>query len=388
MKRLLIPLLIIFSLLISGNCFATTITVTNLHKYSTDLNNAVWAKSAGVTYTPATRVLDKSTEGTYKRAVTATQFAVAGTSVRMTVRAKAGTLSSMTILIYDKTAEATRKQYIHTLTADYADYSIYTDAWVDGNAVQISIYPGDLAANPAGTIYVDKVMLEVPNSGGFIKHVDTTSTAVSENLIIPCTNYYTTPFDATIAVGDSIIANGNIVTDLDSLTGYAKVTNYAVGGDGLAAIRAEFDTHCAGAVEACIINGGINDVAAERAAADMIVDMKYMIDTARTLGKIPIPITVLPYGSAPAWTQDRQDILEAFNTWLRTYTTSIGVSLVDGYTLLLGTGVSMAAAYDSGDGVHPTTSGRYVLTLDILSKFYRNQCGGGASFHFSFPWQF
>ncbi len=93
---------------------------------------------------------------------------------------------------------------------------------------------------------------------------------------------------------------------------------------------------------------GTNDIGNGLPLATIQADYTTLVNRVIAAGAVPVVLTVPPRGSANVPT---------FNTWLKAQ----GWAYIDIYPALLGTGNSLAAAYNSGDGVHLTTAGNLVV---------------------------
>lgn len=108
-----------------------------------------------------------------------------------------------------------------------------------------------------------------------------------------------------------------------------------------------------------IVMLGTNDATFLATLPEMQADYTAVISEIESHGIIPIAIGIPPCN---------QYVPADFNDWLQaTYS-----HYVDCYTPLLGTGVTMAPAYDSGDGVHPNSAGHALIASTIETAIVAN----------------
>lgn len=178
------------------------------------------------------------------------------------------------------------------------------------------------------------------------------------------------PGDATkvLAIGDSITA-GWYGMALNGLLGTShRVINAGVSGDTTIQMLARWTGGLrAGGESWLVLLGGTNDLAQSYSAASIAANLSTMISDARADGRRVVISTVLPRSNSSGWTGAMQTQLLALNTTIRGWSDPPGVSVVDGYALL-GDGTDptiMLAAYDSGDHLHPSGTGKRVLAAAV-----------------------
>ena len=137
---------------------------------------------------------------------------------------------------------------------------------------------------------------------------------------------------------------------------------WAVGGNGVGAIDAQYDTNIPGKGYSLLgYLGGVNDIINGASAAATFATTSGTIAKARTEGLNVILFTLAPFGNSPSSDSNEQAQLELLNDSLRGLASGdSGIYLVDSYELLRD-GINLAAAYDSGDGLHPNQAGSQVL---------------------------
>lgn len=104
---------------------------------------------------------------------------------------------------------------------------------------------------------------------------------------------------------------------------------------------------------------GTNDVSTSVPLATTQANYLALLAQFVAAGITPVIMTIPPNGNSNT---------SAYNTWLKT----LGYSYIDLYPLMLGTGVAMDAAYDSGDGIHPNSAGNVVIYDAIMSFITAN----------------
>ncbi len=119
-------------------------------------------------------------------------------------------------------------------------------------------------------------------------------------------------------------------------------------------------------VETCVVLGGVNDLVAGRTLAQMKGDATAIFAALSAAGVRVVACTVLPFKGHAAWTAGKEAIRVAFNAWL--LSRPAGVNLVADTAAALADPLdleSLAAAYDSGDFVHPSDAGGVALVAEV-----------------------
>lgn len=186
----------------------------------------------------------------------------------------------------------------------------------------------------------------------------------------------TNTFVKSVFIGDSITGTGGLsnhyvyhsrdVWMLDSTQVVAK----GVAGNTLAQIDARFAADVTAlAPNIVLIQGGINDVYEDASLSTMQTRLQSIVAKSVAAGIPFILSTISPHGTYSTWTQARQDVTEAYNTWIRTYAASNGYPILDMYEFFRDPGtINMAAIHGSADGLHPgiagaTLYGQYIASL-------------------------
>lgn len=169
------------------------------------------------------------------------------------------------------------------------------------------------------------------------------------------------------ALGDSITDEPVALTvagwprSLQGLWGVSPsgkwITNNAVSGATSTTIRdTQWTTNTkAKGFAGVIVAGGVNDISAGETGLATYNRLKTVYDEVRAEGATLVIVTPLPAGAY--WSSGTKDTeLADLRTRQLAYCSTNSVSCVDAYTGL-GSGVNIAAAYDSGDGLHPNQAG-------------------------------
>ena len=119
----------------------------------------------------------------------------------------------------------------------------------------------------------------------------------------------------------------------------------------------------------CVIEGGVNDIIGSVSLATMQSALQSMVATARTRNvEVSAIINVMPWKTFASWSAGLQTATDTWNAWLATYCTSIGVPLIDAYSIFeSGSGTdTLATQYDSGDGLHLNLNGHIRLATELI----------------------
>ena len=139
--------------------------------------------------------------------------------------------------------------------------------------------------------------------------------------------------------------------------------NYCgVGGQTLARLYSDYFPACVLAYSpdyACIQGGTNNALGAHSLSASQASIVSFYTDCVAA-GIKPVFFEIAPLGNAVGWSEDVQTFIEAHNAWLVAYCATNNIHCARIYDPLRD-GVALAAAYDSGDGVHPNYAGELVI---------------------------
>lgn len=165
-------------------------------------------------------------------------------------------------------------------------------------------------------------------------------------------------------MGDSITQGQNATAYAD---GYAQLirsdrpSDVLVAGAPSATITAWRDATWAFirmAPRRAFILLGTNDIANGRTDLEIQADYTALINALISAGITPIAVSILPRGSARVPT---------INAWIAAQ----GWRYINAYTALVGTGTSLAPAFDSGDGLHLSTAGHLALA-NVIRAYINN----------------
>jgi lysophospholipase L1-like esterase len=170
------------------------------------------------------------------------------------------------------------------------------------------------------------------------------------------------------AVGDSITANTmGYITYLRSYLGVGAsaytIANYAVSGWNTTQMLSRWTGEARPTrPRVLILMGGINDVVANATAEAIEGRLQQMMDEQIADGGRVVALTMTPWKNAASYTAGREVVRAAVNAWTLAYCAAhVQAACVDTSTALDdGTG-ALAAAYDSGDGLHPDADGHLVI---------------------------
>lgn len=118
----------------------------------------------------------------------------------------------------------------------------------------------------------------------------------------------------------------------------------------------------------CVIEGGVNDIIAGTSLATMQSALQSMIATARTRNvEVCAIINVMPWKTFASWSAGLQTATDNWNAWLVTYCPSVGIPLIDAYTIMeSSTADTLNTIYDSGDGLHLNLVGQTRLAQEVI----------------------
>ena len=135
------------------------------------------------------------------------------------------------------------------------------------------------------------------------------------------------------------------------------VQNAGIAGNNTAQMLARFDTDVTPYnPTAVVLLAGTNDVGQGRSFADWSADVVAIVAKIRAIGAVPVLGTIPPNNGA-----DRRQQIGQFNTWLRSYAASQGLTVIPFYALLVDpANGSFKSAYYS-DGTHPSTAGQIAM---------------------------
>lgn len=180
-----------------------------------------------------------------------------------------------------------------------------------------------------------------------------------------------------LALGDSI-TNGSLVTTpypttlLAALGAGWSMTNAGVNNERVDQMNTRWlSTYRGTGKKWVVLLGGVNDIIQGAATADVIISrLLPLYESILKDGARLVPVTILPWKDHANWTTGRQTITEEVNAWIAWWCLTHGVPYVDAYNSALNDGTgALAAAYDTGDHIHPNQAGTDYLATLIRAAF-------------------
>lgn len=119
-------------------------------------------------------------------------------------------------------------------------------------------------------------------------------------------------------------------------------------------------------IDYCVIMFGTNDCSSNIAIGTYASNIRKIVGALLVAGVKPILMTPPPKTVAAGTTNAQRKLLHAYCLWLYRYATQAGIPLVDNYSALIDSATgNMAAAYDAGDGIHPSNNGAKIIGQGI-----------------------
>jgi len=158
-----------------------------------------------------------------------------------------------------------------------------------------------------------------------------------------------------------------VITNLGS--GVWSEVNFGITGQTTTQMVARFYEVSIADAEYVVILGGANDLQGGLVAATTITNnLQIMATAAKNAGAKVIMLTTTPFATNAGWTAGAQTIQNTVNTAI---TSTAGIANVD-YRIDIYTGLgagtnTLQPAYNSGDGLHPNTTGYNLIASTITS---------------------
>jgi acyl-CoA thioesterase-1 len=132
------------------------------------------------------------------------------------------------------------------------------------------------------------------------------------------------------------------------------VRNAGKSGDTTTGMLSRFDAEVTPyAPNVVCLLGGTNDLAGAVTLATFQTNIKAFVAKTRAIDALPVLCTLPPRSTSTYWTA-----LQTWNAWLAIYAAAERLPLIDFHGLLINpTSGDYAAAYSSGDGLHPSRAG-------------------------------
>jgi lysophospholipase L1-like esterase len=163
--------------------------------------------------------------------------------------------------------------------------------------------------------------------------------------------------------GQYVMRADSIFQTLTCLSGGAIsfVRNAGVGGNTTAQMLARFDTDVTPYAPTMVsVLGGTNDFTFSVSDATFQANVRALVAKIRGIGAIPLLFTPPPVNSFG--TSDRAKVIRN-GRWMLRYAAANGIPCVDTFGVLVdpATTGNYLAAYDNGDGIHPSVAGRLAI---------------------------
>ena len=174
-----------------------------------------------------------------------------------------------------------------------------------------------------------------------------------------------------VTIGDSFTADANYTKHANAVSTHLLVVNKGIGGQTLSQIVGRFDTDVASySPSFVLLMGGINDInnSTSDPLSSMQSQVQFFVSKCNSINAVPVLTTLPPDKNYPGyWTPERQAWMDTYNAWISSYASSKGYALIDLKNLLSTDGITLKAAYDSGDHLHPNTAGYNAIGNEIVA---------------------
>ena len=127
-----------------------------------------------------------------------------------------------------------------------------------------------------------------------------------------------------------------------------------------------------------VVLEGVNDIGAAKNGhmapprpEELIAAYRQIIDRAHDHGVKVFGATILPYKGAGYWSEEGEAVRQAVNAWVREPGHFDGVIDFDRAVADKADPLTIAAAYDSGDHLHPKDAGYKAMAEAIDLKLFR-----------------
>lgn len=229
--------------------------VTNLLVYSNDLTRSNWIRQGGATSPAANTIMKKGSPG----ACTTQSVIVSGTSVMALVHAKAGSLASFSLTIYNVTRSMPLASGSFRLPSGYKPFQLQATANISsGDTIKLYIYPSDPSDSATGDISIENAALI--DSAGLIEPTNTIEPIITAGAPATSSFAYTNNLINMACWGDSLTAaSGGFPDQLHTNLAASTVYNGGVGGETSTQIKARFLTDSAKWGDLTVIWAGRNN---------------------------------------------------------------------------------------------------------------------------------
>jgi hypothetical protein len=174
-----------------------------------------------------------------------------------------------------------------------------------------------------------------------------------------------------VALGDSFTANANYTKEINNTSVHLLVADMGVSADEpLAEIVGRFGSYATPySPSFALLMGGITDInqAGSDPNAAMQAQVQSFVSQCNSINAIPVLTNLPPESNNSSWSSQKQGWINTYNSWISNYALANGYVLLDLKDLLSTDGLTLSAAYDSGDHLHPNTAGYNAIGDKIVS---------------------
>jgi hypothetical protein len=176
-------------------------------------------------------------------------------------------------------------------------------------------------------------------------------------------------------LGDSIVAGSGSLPQtppkkLSELLA-KPVLNAGVGGNTTAQCATRWNSSYAGGYRTLVWSCGVNDVAGGLTGAAAAARAIAVLDDAKARGMQVLVTGIMPWKNSAGWDSAKQAEGETYNALVQAWASSNSSTYVDTASLGGGGGdpLVIAAAYDSGDQIHPNGTGGTLALATLVWNY-------------------
>lgn len=174
-------------------------------------------------------------------------------------------------------------------------------------------------------------------------------------------------------VGDSISTStyGTAASVTYAASTKRVVNNWAVdGATVVSGVINQWNTNATALNTRMVFEGGVNDIRAGTSAASLAATVQPFLLSVQASGRTVIFNNIAPWKNGPSWDAAKQVQTEAYNDAMATWCSSNpSIICVDFYALMgdPGDGEALNPSYNSGDNLHPNTTGLNAWAAQLAS---------------------
>jgi len=131
--------------------------------------------------------------------------------------------------------------------------------------------------------------------------------------------------------------------------------------------------------DVCFMPIGINDILTGVPVSTMAENIEAIVALATAANIDMVLVTISPFGSSEWWSEAGQSATESYNSWLLSYGSENGITVLDVYPEMVATGTdNLATAYASVDGLHYSDAGYAFaarLVADAIATIWSDMVG-------------